>query len=318
MRSAETNPEDPWPDRLIRPVRSPGLRLGLQNLYILPSSFGWLWLAACAVLYGMGISSSSASALLLAYGSLGLFLLAPFLTQFNLQGLELHCADAPPGFAGAPVRYSLVVQSPMACELLRARFKGQSLSWEGRLPAGRSLISIPWLPECRGLQRPGRLRLESRAPLGLFVCWTLWEPETPQLIYPARNSGPTGQVSVGRCHGAGAMTADDRTTGTEDWQDLTPHRPEEGPGRIAWKQLARSGVRLSKQFSDPLQHATVLCPARGLPLEEALEHLCERCCHLEEAGERYGLVIGSTQIESSAGRHHLQRCLEALALAREP
>ena len=35
---------DPWPDRLIRPGCSHSVRLGLSNLYILPSGFGWLWL----------------------------------------------------------------------------------------------------------------------------------------------------------------------------------------------------------------------------------------------------------------------------------
>ena len=59
---------DPWPDRLIRPGCSHSVRLGLSNLYILPSGFGWLWLLGCAALYWMGIGGSSGGALLLAYG----------------------------------------------------------------------------------------------------------------------------------------------------------------------------------------------------------------------------------------------------------
>ena len=318
MRSAEGPPPDPWPDRLIRPACNAGLRLGLHNLYILPSSFGWLWLSACAVLYGMGISGSSAAALLLAYGGLGVFLLAPFLTQFNLQGLELECSEASPGFAGEPTRYAVLVRSSMAREQLRAWFKGEAVSWEGRLPAGQSRLLIPWHPQVRGFQRPGRLRLESRAPLGLFVCWTLWVPEAPQLIVPARHRGPTAEMPVASARSTDTGTALRPTSGTEDWQDLNPHRLEEGPGRIAWKHLARSGVRLSKHFRDPQEISTMLCPAPGIPLERALEHLCERCCRLEAAGERYGLVLGTTHIHSSTGRQHLQRCLEALALAGPP
>lgn len=102
MPSAERQRWDPWPDHLIRARRSTELRLNLRNLYILPSRFGWLWLLTCAVLYVMGTSGASASALLLAYGGLGLFLLAPFLTQFNLQGLELHCGDPQPALPVDP------------------------------------------------------------------------------------------------------------------------------------------------------------------------------------------------------------------------
>ena len=309
---------DPWPDRLIRPGCSHSVRLGLRNLYILPSGFGWLWLLGCAVLYLMGTGGSSSGALLLAYGGLGLFLLAPFLTQFNLQGLELRCGEPAGGFAHQPLLYPLHVISRSDQLQLRAWFRQETEGWCGTVNTGQSRIAVPWTPTRRGLQRPGRLRLESRAPLGLFVCWTLWEPEAPQLVYPARRPGPVDLIDLDPTAQRTTQQSEEVWHGTEEWRELTPHRPEEGPGRIAWKQLARSGTRLSKQFSDQRPHQPVLTPAAGRPLEEALEHLCDQCCRLAAAGEPFGLALSASLVPASTGERHLQRCLELLARAEGP
>jgi uncharacterized protein (DUF58 family) len=318
-RPAKPGQPDPWPDRLIRPGSSSSVQLGLRNLYILPSSFGWLWLLACAVLYLMGIGGASSGALLLAYGGLGLFLLAPFLTQFNLQGLELRCAEPVAGFAGQPLAYPLLAHSTIERLQLRARFRHETSGWSGPIPAGVSRLAIPWTPPRRGLHRPGRLRLESRAPLGLFVCWTLWEPEIPQLIYPARRPGSVAPVLMPQAESRAQQSALEHSRGSEDWQGLSPHRPEEGPSRIAWKQLARSGTALSKRFSDQQPQATWLSPDPALPLEQALEHLCDRCCRLAAEGTPFGLVLSSgDRLHAASGERHLQRCLEALALAGAP
>ncbi len=313
-------PRDPFPDRVIHPRRSAELLLGLRNLYILPTGFGWLWLLTCGVLYLLAINGGSNGALLLAYGGVGLFLLAPYLTQFNLQGLELRCAAPEPGFAGERLPYPLLAGSSQERLQLRARFRGESASWSGSLSPGRQPLAVPWQPVRRGLQRPGRLRLEATAPLGLFVCWTLWEPETPQLIYPARRPGPvaTRAAAQGELEGSGGGLEDQQ--GSEEWRELGPHRPEEGPTRLAWKQLARSGTRLSKRFSDPQPGALLLAPDPSLPIERALEHLCDRLCRLAAAGEAFGVVLERRSgepllIPPAPGAAQLQRCLEALALA---
>jgi uncharacterized protein (DUF58 family) len=306
MRSAEGAPPEPWPDRLIPAQGSTELELGLRNLYILPSGFGWLWLAACGVLMLIGGGASSSGTLLLAYGGLALFLLSPFLTQFNLQGLKLRCGEPQPGFAGEAVVYPLVACSSAPRLQLHARFRGQRQGWSGDLPVGRSNLLVPWWPQQRGLQTPGRLRLETKAPLGLFVCWTLWQPAAPQLIYPRPLPGRVQQQ---------AAASRLQTAGSEIWHDLAPHRAEEGLQRLAWKQLARSGQRLSKRFRDPEPQPEQLKADPALPWEQALEQLCQRCLQLAARGEPFGLQLLATRIEVGSGERQLRRCLEALALA---
>ncbi len=310
---------EPFPDRLIRRHRSATHRLGLRSLYILPSGFGWLWLLSCAVLFILGVQGSSHGALLLAYLGLGLFLLAPYLTQFNLQGLELRCGSPAPGFAGDVVAYPVQATSRDQRLALGARFRSSEgdLGWSGSLEPGQQWLALPWRPSQRGLQTPGRLRLHSSAPLGLFVCWTLWDPPAPQLIYPARRPGPVLELDrpQPRERHLAQEGAADQAAGSETWRDLSPHRPEEGLARLAWKHLARSGERYAKRFADPQPRPRLLAPEPSLPRERALEHLSARIWQLAASGETYGLVLGSQTIPPAAGSAQLERCLTALALA---
>ncbi len=310
---------EPFPDRLIRRHGSANHRLGLRTLYILPSGFGWLWLLSCGVLFILGVQGSSPGALLLAYLGLGLFLLAPYLTQFNLQGLELGCGNPAPGFAGEVLPYPLQATSRDQRLALGVRFRRSEgdLGWNGNLEPGQQWLAVPWRPSQRGLQSPGRLRLQSSAPLGLFVCWTLWDPPARQLIYPARRPGPVLELDrlQTRERDQAPEGANDQTGGSEHWRELTPHRPEEGLARLAWKQLARSGERYGKRFADPQPRAHLLAPDPSLPREQALEHLSARIWHLAASGERYGLVLGDQMIAAAVGAAQLDRCLTALALA---
>ena len=310
---------EPFPDRLIRRHRRATHRLGLRTLYILPSGFGWLWLVSGGVLFILGVQGSSHGALLLAYLGLGLFLLAPYLTQFNLQGLELRCGSPAPGFAGEVLSYPVQAKSRDQRLALGARFRRSEgdLGWNGTLEPGQQWLAVPWRPSQRGLQTPGRLRLQSSAPLGLFVCWTLWDPPAPQLVYPARRPGPVVELDrpQTRERDQAPDGSDDQAGGSEHWRELTPHRPEEGLARLAWKQLARSGERYGKRFADPQPRPPLLAADPSLPREQALEHLSARIWQLAASGESYGLVLGDKTIPAAAGATQLDRCLAALALA---
>ena len=95
--------------------------------------------------------------------------------------------------------------------------------------------------------------------------------------------------------------ADDQAGGSDHWRELTPHRPEEGLARLAWKQLARSGERYGKRFADPQPRPHLLAPDPALPREQALEHLSARIWQLAASGESYGLVQAAPGLVLVAG-----------------
>ncbi|QEY32812.1 hypothetical protein EVJ50_11795 [Synechococcus sp. RSCCF101] len=308
----------------IRPRRGPALTLGRRNLFILPSRFGWLWLLTCVVLYLLGINGGSSGPLLLAYLGVGVFLLVMPLTQFTLQGVRLESGRPEPGFADQTLLYPLEIHSPESRGPVRIRLtpppgrapaepSDTPLDQDLMLPAGRLALALPWNPSRRGWQRPGRLRIATTAPLGLFYCWGVWEPDAAQLVYPARRHGPVRELGREGATQSG-MAGREMSSGSEEFTDLAPHRLEEGLSRLAWKQLARSGERFSKQFGDPLPPAPLLAPASELSLENGLKALSDRIWTLSHGEGAYGLQLGGSHLAPSRGRDHRDRCLRALAL----
>lgn len=287
------------------------LRLGLANLYIVPSSFGWLWLGAAVLMLVVAVQTQTNGPLLLALLQLALMLLALPLTHRNLEGAELRCGQPPPGPAEGPLAYPLQLRLRRPCQELRLTLADGAILGPRQLAAGTHGLMLYWWPPGRGLHRPGRLRIETRAPLGLFVCWSRWCPPTPQWVWPRRRPGPVAeQRRPTAAPGAAAFVQE----GSADWRDLRPHRPEEGTARLAWPLLARGRGRHTKVFCDPEAQAVLLAPAPQLPLEEALEHLSDRLQLLEARGDSYGLALGDGRnLDPGRGRQQLQAALMLLA-----
>jgi uncharacterized protein (DUF58 family) len=317
MPCAERWPTTPWPTGFGALQQGSPLRLGLRNLYILPTGFGGLWLAGATLLLLVAIQTQRNGPLLLGFLMLGLLLLALLLTHFNLQGLELRCGTPPPGFADEPLLYPLLLRSAFPRQAIGLRISGDPGSDEPEvrpvLTAGTTRLDLPWGCPQRGRQRPGTLVIRSTAPLGLFVCWSRWTPPVTQTIYPARIAGPVAQAMGEPGQQQQAQPQQPWPEGQEDWHDLRPHRPEDNPSRLAWTVLARGRGQLSKVFSDAATRAPWLQPAAGISRERALCHLSAEIWRRSRSGEAYGLRLGALQIPPGQGRAHRDRCLLALA-----
>ena len=125
-----------------KPQEGERVRLRMRNLYILPTRFGWLWLAGTVLLQVIGVQMQSNGTLLLSFLMLSLFLLALHLTHFNLQGVELGCGTPAPGFAGTPVPYPIQLRCPGRSEGVRLWLRGEAAGAPLSLPPGST--SSPW------------------------------------------------------------------------------------------------------------------------------------------------------------------------------
>lgn len=283
---------------------SADLVLGLRSLYIIPSRFGALWLCGTALLLLVAIQTGSNSSLLLAFLMVGLMLLAMFLTHDSLQGLSLYGSESQPGFAGASVQYAFRLRSRSPRQRLQVRFQGSPPVQIDALPSGDSVIHLSWLPDQRGWQLPPRLIVDTVAPLGLFICWTRWQPRQAQLIWPARRSGPVDEVQP---------TA--HRDGLDEWQDLRPYRDGDRQSLVDWSSAAKGRPLQVKRFQEPEQPERILAPASGIPRERALQHLADRIWRLHQRGEAFGLQLQGRMLPVQRGRVHRDACLELLALA---
>ena len=280
------------------------LKLGHRSLYIVPSRFGALWIAAAGLLLLVAIQTGSNSTLLLAFLMLGLMLLAMFLTHDTLQGLILRCDQPQPTFAGELADYSFRLESSVSRPRCNFRVQGHAVVVTDHIAAGTTTLSLPWMPENRGWQLPPPVQIETIAPLGLFICWGRWQPKQNQLIWPRRRPGPVAETQPPRSR-----------DGLEEWQDLRPVREGERPALLDWASAARGRPLQAKVFNDPEEPELILAPAPGVALELALEHLADRIWRLHHNGACYGLQIQAITLAPSKGLRHRDACLEALATA---
>ena len=282
------------------------LILGHRNLYIFPSRFGFLWFLASGLLYLVGINTRSNGPLMLSFLMGSLMLLALFLTHFNLQGLELEALPQPLGFAGESFRFRIQARS----NIERPGLVGVWLNTNAspleilHIKAGEETVNLQWPVPGRGLHNPGRLLLFTTAPLGLFRCWTYWEPQLKIWIAPSRSPGPVLEVPE----------KDLCTHNGDEFSDLKPWRQGENLQRFDWKALARGRGWLNKQFNQPELDQLWLAPSPKLPTELALEHLCYRLCIELNRGQAVGLELpGGQRITPSNGPEHRENCLKLLA-----
>ncbi|MEB3317334.1 MAG: DUF58 domain-containing protein [Cyanobacteriota bacterium] len=304
-------------DPRLPPRKEPRLRLGLRTLYILPTGLGWLWLGGIGLLLVVGVQTQTNGPLLLAFLMLGLWLLALHLTHFNLHGLEVACGTPSWGFAEETLPYPLLLRCAGLCEGLRLHWVdagGEPLA-PGSLRPGEHQLELPWRPTERGWRQPGRLRLLSTAPLGLFVCWTVWHPPAAQLIVPARKAGPVKELVDAAPAAAGRGRATRLESGGDDWHDLRPRRPEDSPSRLAWKLLAQGRGHQVKRFAATAPQALVIAADPSLPRERAFQHLSERLCRLHRLGLPFGLLWQGAVVGPDEGLAHRDRCLLLLAEA---
>ena len=295
--------------RTVKPLFKPSrpcaeLKLGHRSLYIIPSRFGALWIAAAGLLLLVAIQLGSNSTLLLAFLMLGLMALAMFLTHDTLQGITLRCDQPSPTFAGEPADYPLQLESSVVRPRCSLRVHGHARLMCDHIAAGTTPLGLAWVAEHRGWQLPPPVQIETIAPLGLFICWGRWQPQQPQLIWPRRRPGPVAETQHPPSR-----------DGLEEWQDLRPVREGERPALVDWASAARGRPLQAKLFSDPEEVHVILAPAPGVPLEAAREHLADRIWRLHHSGACYGLQIQSISLAPSKGVRHRDACLEALATA---
>ena len=285
-------------------MRCDEIRLGLRALYIVPSRFGLLWLAASVFLLVVAIQTASNSTLLLSFLMLGVMLLAMFLTHDTLHGLTLRCGQPAPAFAAECTTYPLILETRSPRPPMRLRFRDGSAAADLQLSAGISTLPLAWTPQCRGWQQPPQLQIETIAPLGLFICWTRWLPPHAQLIWPRRRSGAVRE-----------LPASQSGDGLDEWQDLRDVRDQERPAVVDWTGAAKGRPLQAKVFTDPTNQEWMLEPAAGIPLDRAVEHLAQRVMQLHQQGVRYGLHLRGRTLAPDLGLRHRNACLEALATA---
>lgn len=292
------------------------ITLGHRTIFIVPNRTGWLFAAILIVMLVTAVNYQNSLIYGLVFWLFSTGLTAMMFTFRNLSGLTLAAGHAYPCFAGEvvelPVR--LIAPPKQAYWGLQLGFTGQPAMSAGVAKDETHSLSLSYRTEQRGYAKPGRFRLETRYPVGIYTSWSWVGLDFGALVYPKPEwvpfifrSGEGGEDIQG---------ASAQQSGQQDFYGLRNYQPGDSLRQIAWKQLAKGRGLVTKEF-DSDEGATcwldwdVLAPAST---ETRLSRLCGWVLQAHQNGWRYGLRLPGTEIAPDNSDAHRDQCLQALAL----
>jgi uncharacterized protein (DUF58 family) len=280
----------------------------------MPTAVGMTYLLALLLMLVAAINYQNSLAYALTFLLGSVFVVAILHTWRNLAGLELQAGGSEAIFLGEQARFRVRLES-------RGRlYQAVSLGWpksgfqQVDVPSGGTCdveLSLP--TERRGWLRPGRLRVESRFPLGILVAWSWIDLQLSALVYPRPLEGDLPQAT-----GAGEEEEEGTRAsgvGIDDYQGLRPWQPGDSRKRLSWKAYSRGQGLLIKDFR-ALAGQDLLLDLDMLDgdLEHRLSLLCHWVVELSSRQQPFVLRISGTTLGPDAGTDHRERCLRELAL----
>jgi uncharacterized protein (DUF58 family) len=303
---------DRWLLKRIPP--GPNVRLDQRRIFIMPTAVGMSFLLALLLMLLAAINYQNSLAYALTFLLGSVFVVAILHTWRNLAGLVLQAGGAEAVFLGEHARLRVRLES-------RGRlYQAVALGWPRSglqlvdVPAGGTCeVELSLSSERRGWLKPGRMRVESRFPLGILVAWSWVDLQLAALVYPRPSAGDLPQ--------AGGLTEEDnegtRTVGSgiDDYQGLRPWQPGDSRRRLNWKAFSRGQGLLVKDFTALAGQEPLLdLDALDGDIEARLSLLCHWVVELSARQQPFALRIAATTIGPDGGADHRNRCLRELAL----
>lgn len=300
-----------WLDRRV-PPEAPRIVLHRRRLFILPTSLGYTFALTLGLLLIGSLNYGTSMGFVVTFLLAGGGTLGMLHTYRNVEGLEIAFSPAAPVFAGETASFPVHIDNGGRGRWGIALVPDAHDEIHFHVPETTPVsLALPCSARHRGRLHPGRTRVATQWPVGLFRTWSWVHPRVVSLVYPRPvdhgrtlpESGTSGRHSRQR-------RGDDEFSGLRDYQ------PGDPPRRIAWKVLARTGELHTKAFdSTPSGERWLNWESLDdLEAEQRLEQLCCWVVELDAAGGRYGLNLAGQCFGPDSGPRHRRRCLEALAL----
>jgi len=296
--------------RLRKPESLP-IHLDRRRIYVLPTGFGITFALLLFVMLLGALNYANNPALLLTClfaAACGASLFAGFRA---VNGLALARLAAAECHAGEPLALRLRFETSRARASLCLRRDTTETAFSLAADGDEEIVfAIP--TTTRGWLRPGRLRLSTEYPLGLFRIWSWLNPEAAFLVYPAIETPAPPLPS-----GAGNKAERTRPGPGDEATGLRDYRVSDPPRLVAWKASARHDTLLVRDAERRIEDALVLDDSAisGLDREARLRRLTAWVLAAEAAQREYTLHLSGQSIGPGLGGAHRHACLRALALA---
>lgn len=286
---------------------------GWQEIFILPTGHGFLFGVILLLMLTGSVNYDLSLGLVLTFllGAMGV--VSIFHTYRNLARLRISVRRNPPVFAGGQAIFTLKVENAENLPRYNVTIHcGRQTSAPFDVPAlGAVDIQLAVPAPRRGVLKPGRCKLGTRFPLGLFKAWAYLIPDSYCLIYP----NPECEIRrpLPRAEAGDSIAG---ASGNDDFAGLRSYQRGDALRHVAWKAVARGHPLMTKQFDGNADLSIWLdwdeLPA-SMDTEARLSRLARWVLDAGSGQKSFGLRLPGQTVPPATGAVQQQRCLSALA-----
>ncbi|MEO5625803.1 MAG: DUF58 domain-containing protein [Dokdonella sp.] len=295
----------------LRQAEAVPIQLDRRRIYVVPTGFGLAFGGLLLVMLLGALNYGNNPALLLTCLLSASAGASVFFGFRGLSGLALTQIRADDAHAGEPLHVHLrFAPGSRARPSLLVRRGETEVAFA--LPATIERdVSLTLASARRGWFRPGRVRVWTTYPLGLFQLWSWLHPDAQFLVYPELESPcaplPAGDGREGEQANAGA---------SEEHAGLREYRVSDPARLIAWKASVRHDSLLVRDAERRSGEALTLDYAnlRSLDDEARIRRLAAWVVAAESEQRTYTLRLPRETIGPGLGAQQRSECLRALAM----
>jgi uncharacterized protein (DUF58 family) len=287
-----------------------------RKIYVLPTKRGWGFLLTVGLMLLMSLNYALSLGFVLTFLWLGVVMATLAQTFRNLWGLEISSLAGGHAFAGGDLGFTLQLKSGNTARerILFSMEKGSEDTISLPLHDTRTL-TLTRPTTYRGYLSMGRVRVETEAPLGLWVAWSYVNFPLRGIVFPAPElSPPPLPFDVNEKNG----TENVGKNGVEDLAGLREYQPGDPIQRVAWKAVAKGGGWFTKKFEggsgQQFVHLNYGALPSGMNTEAKLSRLTAWVLQCQKNNQPFALTLPRIQLAEGKGNEHQLEALTALAL----
>lgn len=195
-----------------------------------------------------------------------------------------------------------------------------------KIPARQTMtVTYPITFTRRGLHRPGKVRISTSYPFGLFHKSAIFtEMDEMMVVYPEIHQLRSSDLAETSGH-AGEFDSPRKGHGLEV-HGIREYTPGDSSGRIHWKSTAKLARLMTKEFHDDQRQRVSLVLDVSLPkkrsmppafledVEQAVSLTASYAAHFIKRDFQIQLITPESQTPFDSGQRHLFLLLRTLAL----
>lgn len=292
-----------WLSRRI-PAAS-AVTLSHKSIFILPTGFGLAWLLLLLMLFLLGTNYQNNLVMGLSFLLLSIFNTCILYCYRNLAGLTLSRAKTTANtFADQTCYIAVHIASKRSSYEVKLNFSKQPIEIAKKVIGQPQPALLNVLHPRRGLLKPGRVKIESRYPLGLCRAWSYVDLDIEHVIF-ATPIQTNNSLAISSQDPSGVEDTGRLVTGVDEFSGLKDYVKGESLKQVAWKQVAQGRGMLTKEFQQPQGTPLWLTlDTSSADLELSLSKLAWQTEQLSSKQQIFGLKLGANSIEPAKGEVH--------------